>query len=156
MKRGGILHKDLNELIGSLAHGDHIVVSDAGLAVPKGVQRVELAIERDYPDVIRILRLLKVELIVEKVQITQECRDFNRPHYDDVLRVYEDEPVIMEVVTHADLLADILPRAKAVVRTGAFCPYGNIVLYTGIDASKWFEREGLVVPEFYKNRATKR
>ncbi len=152
MKKGRILHKDLNALIGSLAHGDAIVISDAGLAIPQHILRVELAIERDYPDLITILLLLKEELIVEKVQITEECKENNSPHFSDVCGVYKGEPVVIELIPHSRLLKDILPNVRAVVRTGAFCPYGNVVLYPGIDAPKWFERDGLKVPDFYKDR----
>lgn len=155
MKKGRILHRDLNNLIGNAAHGDIIIVSDAGLAIPQNIWRIELAIERDLPDVAGILKLINEELIVEKVAITAECKENNAPHYNDVVNIYKDMPVMMEIIPHEKLITDLLPRAKAVVRTGSFCPYGNVVIYPGIDAPKWFEREGLKVPEFYKNRVMK-
>ncbi len=155
MKKGRILHKDLNELIGSAAHGDLIIVSDAGLAVPNGTPRIELAIERDVPDIVTILKLLNEELIVEKVSITEECRENNAPHYNDVAEVYKDMPVMMETIPHSTLIADLVYRAKAVIRTGSFTPYGNVVIYPGIDAPKWFERDGVKVPPFYQNRVKK-
>jgi D-ribose pyranose/furanose isomerase RbsD len=155
MKKSGILNKDLNNLIGSIAHGDFIIVSDAGLAIPKDVWRIELAIERDVPEITRILELLKEELIVEKVCVTQEMKENNNPLYKDILDVYKDMPVVMETIPHEKLITELIYKAKAVIRTGSFTPYGNTILYTGIDAPKWFEREGLKVPEFYKDRVKK-
>jgi D-ribose pyranase len=155
MKKSGILHKDLNNLIGSIAHGDFIIVSDAGLAIPKDVWRIELAIERDLPEITQILKLLKEELIVEKVCVTQEMKENNNPLYKDILEVYKDMPVVMETISHEKLITELIYKAKAVIRTGSFTPYGNTILYTGIDAPKWFEREGLKVPEFYKDRVKK-
>jgi len=155
MKKGRILHKDLNDLIGSAAHGDIIIISDAGLAIPAGTRRIELAIERDFPDIVTILKLLNEELIVEKVSITEECKENNAPHYNDVLNVYKDMPVMMDVIPHSTLITDLVYRAKAVIRTGSFTPYGNVVIYPGIDAPKWFERDGVKVPDFYKNRVKK-
>lgn len=155
MKKGRIIHKDLNNLIGCAAHGDIIIVSDAGLAIPDSIWRIELAIERDIPDVISVLRLLNEELIIEKFSITEECRINNAPHYNGVLDVYRDMPVMSEVIPHEKLINEILPKAKAVIRTGSFSPYGNVVIYPGIDAPKWFEKAELVVPPFYQNRVKK-
>lgn len=155
-KNGKILHKDLVALIGRAAHGDMIIVSDAGLAVPSHIERVELAIEKDYPDIPKILRLLQDELIVEKVLITDECRENNRPHFDAVSDIYRDDIAVLETIPHEKLLSEILPMVKAVVRTGAFCPYGNVVLFPGIDAPEWFSKEGLDVPDFYKKRVPKK
>jgi D-ribose pyranose/furanose isomerase RbsD len=114
-----------------------------------------LAIERDIPDIVTILKLLNEELIVEKVAITQECCDNNAPHYNDVVNVYKDMPVMMETISHSVLVSELVYRAKAIIRTGSFTPYGNIVIYPGIDAPKWFERDGVKVPPFYQNRVNK-
>jgi D-ribose pyranase len=40
-------------------------------------------------------------------------------------------------------------KAKCIVRTGAFDPWGNILLYSGVDAPIWFSKPGLKVPEQY-------
>ncbi len=155
MKKGKILNSGLSSLIGNVAHGDLVIISDAGLAVPKGTERIDLAIERNMPNICHILKLLQEELIVEKVQITNECKVNNRPHYDDVRAIYENEDVIFEDIDHSLLISKLVYKAKAVVRTGSFCPYGNVVIYPGIDAPKWFEREGLTVPPCYQSRVKK-
>ena len=54
---------------------------------------------------------------------------------------------------HADLFATYLPRAKYIVRTGDFMPWGNVVLFAGIDAHKWFQKEGCITPDYYEARA---
>jgi simple sugar transport system permease protein/D-ribose pyranase len=43
-------------------------------------------------------------------------------------------------------------KAKVIVRTGAFDPWGNILLYSGVDAPVWFSKPGLKVPEVYQKR----
>jgi len=59
-----------------------------------------------------------------------------------------------ELVTfpHAEILRELALKAKYIVRTGAFDPWGNIVLYSGVDVPKWFTKSGTVVPEYYASR----
>jgi simple sugar transport system permease protein/D-ribose pyranase len=38
------------------------------------------------------------------------------------------------------------------VRTGAFDPWGNILLYSGVDVPKWFAKPGVHVPDYYADR----
>ncbi len=59
-----------------------------------------------------------------------------------------------ELVTfpHAEILTELAAKAKFIVRTGAFDPWGNIVLYSGVDVPKWFTKPGTVVPEYYASR----
>ena len=44
MKRGGILHPELSAHLARLGHTDTFVIGDAGLPVPPGVARVDLAV----------------------------------------------------------------------------------------------------------------
>jgi simple sugar transport system permease protein/D-ribose pyranase len=55
-------------------------------------------------------------------------------------------------VNHEELAGGIAPQAKAVVRCGAFQPYGSIAIYPAINAAEWYEAEGTVVPDLYKDR----
>lgn len=152
MKKGRILNSDLNELIGILAHGDLIFVSDAGMAIPQDIRRVDLAIERDLPDITTVLELINSELNIEKVAIAEEQKIYNSPLYNDILDIYKDTLIDIELVPYEKLKEEYLPKARAVVRTGAFSPWGSVVLFPGIDAAKWYEKDGLIVPDMYKKR----
>ena len=48
------------------------------------------------------------------------------------------ENFIAEMVSYAD--------------TGAFDPWGNILLYSGVDVPKWFSKTGVVAPEYYAKK----
>ncbi len=52
-------------------------------------------------------------------------------------------------------MTQLVQRAKIIVRTGAFNPWGNIVLHSIPDVPKWFEAPGLIVPEWYQSSVTK-
>ena len=49
MKKSGILHPELARVIASLGHGDGLCIADAGLPVPAGVLRIDLALGPGLP-----------------------------------------------------------------------------------------------------------
>ena len=155
MKAKGILNKDLCALIGELGHGDVIIVCDAGFAIPQGVRRIELAVEKDCPTVLRILELLKEELIIERYVLAEEMQEVNPVMLGKYQALYSGTTIKCEFVPHAQLAGEIAANAKAIIRTGSFQPYGSIALYPAIDAVEWYKAEGVKVPEFYKDRVTK-
>ena len=58
----------------------------------------------------------------------------------------------IDSIPHAELLAAGASRAKAVVRTGAYDPWGNVLLRSGVDVPAYFSRPGVVVPDYYRDR----
>ncbi|GIQ68953.1 D-ribose pyranase [Xylanibacillus composti] len=150
MKRSQILNKDLNEVIAGMGHGDWIIVCDAGFPIPNAVRRVDLAIQRDLPDLETVLRLITEDFIAEKVYYAEEMPQYNPPLINKVKQIFNG--IDLATMPHEKILSEAAYRAKAVVRTGAFDPYGNIILQSGVDAPKWFNREGVLVPDAYKDR----
>jgi hypothetical protein len=41
------------------------------------------------------------------------------------------------------------------VRTGAFDPWGNILLYSGVDVLAWFSKPGVKAPDYYAKKLKK-
>ena len=58
MKRGRILNAELNHAIASMGHGDLMIVCDAGFPIPDTAWRIDLAIEKDLPDLGQVLSLI--------------------------------------------------------------------------------------------------
>jgi D-ribose pyranose/furanose isomerase RbsD len=152
LKTKGILNKDLCALIGELGHGDVIIICDAGFAIDQGVRRIELAVEKDCPTVLRILELLKEELIIERYAVAEEMREVNPVMLGKYEALYDGTTIKGEFVPHSQLAGEIAKSSKAIIRTGSFQPYGSIALYPAIDAIEWYKAEGVKVPEFYKDR----
>ncbi len=44
------------------------------------------------------------------------------------------------------------PQKRVIVRTGAFDPWGNILLYSGVDVPAWFSKPGVVAPDYYAKK----
>ncbi|HBP62922.1 MAG TPA: D-ribose pyranase [Desulfosporosinus sp.] len=150
MKLGRILNKDLNELIACMGHGDFIIVCDAGFPIPRDAWRIDLAIEKDVPDTSYVLEIIKSDLMIEKIAYAEDVKTYNDPLYQDLQRLFPG--IEHEQISHESILSEMAGKAKAIVRTGAFNPWGNVLLYTGVEVPRWFAKEGVVAPDYYKDR----
>ncbi|MFV0528521.1 MAG: D-ribose pyranase [Lachnospiraceae bacterium] len=151
MKAYGILNKNLMTAIADMGHEDIMIIGDVGVPIAQERQRIDLAITQDLPSIRTILGLIMNEMIYEKVVVAEEQKKYNPVHYGQVEALSKRCKV--ETMPHRELFDTYLPQAKYIVRTGGFEPWGNIVLAAGIDAPKWFEKEGCIIPDYYEERA---
>lgn len=147
MKRGTILNAELNHAIASMGHGDLMIVCDAGFPIPDDAWRIDLAIKPDLPDLETILTLINEDFITEKVAYAAEMGENNPPLLEKVKRIFPDAE--HATVPHAEILGGIANKAKVIVRTGALDPWGNILLYSGVDVNAFFAKPGVKVPPEY-------
>jgi simple sugar transport system permease protein/D-ribose pyranase len=150
MKSGGILNAALCHAIGSLGHGDALLVTDAGFPIPAASNRIDLAVARDLPDLRTVLGLIGDECIVEAITVAEEVPR-NNPELDEWLTSRWPR-VERSTIPHSELLVTGAARAKFVVRTGAFEPWGNVLLTSGVDVPRWFTNPRVVVPDYYRAR----
>lgn len=125
MKRNALLNARLSGLIASMGHGDLLVIGDAGLPVPKGVEIVDLAVTRGIPSLFDVLDAVLSELIVERSEIAAEAAA------DLAARFRERATGQMDILSHDDFKRRSA-QARAVVRTGECTAYANICLYAGV------------------------
>ncbi|SUB14264.1 D-ribose pyranase [Pantoea agglomerans] len=50
MKKGRLLNAELSHVIARLGHTDTLTIADAGLPIPAGPQRIDLALTPGTPD----------------------------------------------------------------------------------------------------------
>jgi D-ribose pyranase len=151
MKRSTILNRDLSAALAALGHGDKLIVCDAGFPVPVDSRRIDLAVCQDLPPLEPVLAAIFAEANFEKVTVSEEMRDFNPPLHAAVKSIFGETP--LEYIPHDTLMYDWVREAKFIVRTGAFNPWGNIVLHSLPDIPKWFQKPGSIVPPWYKDAA---
>ncbi len=147
MNRGKLLNAELSHAVASMGHGDLMIVCDAGFPIPSTAWRIDLAIVQDVPDLQTVLTVLADALIAEKVAYADNLPVNNKPLLEKVQRLFPDAE--HEMLPHATILGEMAAKAKVIVRTGAFDPWGNILLYSGVDVPKWFSKEGVVAPDYY-------
>jgi len=148
MKRGKLLNAELNHAIAAMGHGDLMIVCDAGFPIPSNAWRIDLAITQDVPDLETVLSAINGAFIPEKVSYAAEMAENNPPLLEKVKRLFAASA--HEPIPHQQILGEMAAKAKVIVRTGAFDPWGNILLYSGVDAPIWFSKPGLNVPEEYQ------
>ena len=132
MKKTPLLNVALSRLIASLGHGDMVVIADAGLPVPPGVELIDLALTQGIPDFISTLKVVLSEMQVESHVLAQEILD-KQPPALSVLDELNVEGVLgaRELLSH-DEFKVLSRKARAIVRTGECAPYCNIVLVSGV------------------------
>ncbi|HZZ62919.1 MAG TPA: D-ribose pyranase [Roseiarcus sp.] len=150
MNRNRLLNAELNHAIASMGHGDLMIVCDAGFPIPSTAWRIDLAIVPDVPDLETVLSAISQNLIAERVGYADVLPQFNAPLLARIKRLFPDAD--HEPVKHEAILSEMAAKAKAIVRTGAFDPWGNILLYSGVDVPAWFSKPGVVAPDYYARK----
>ena len=129
MKKTTLLHAQLSHLIARLGHGDLLVLGDAGLPIPAGTERIDLAVSANLPRMLAVLDAVLAEMQVEAAVVAEELQGRN-PEVAEGLRVRLGATPVTRV-PHEELKA-MCAGARAVVRTGEFSPYANVVLRSGV------------------------
>lgn len=132
MRKSGILNQRILSATGSLGHTDGIVVCDAGLPIPLGVERIDLAVVRGVPRFLEVLEPLMAEIVVEKIILAEEMATASPELYASVRKLAGS--IAIEQVSHEEFKR-LTHAAKAIVRTGEFTPYANVILQSGVDFS---------------------
>jgi simple sugar transport system permease protein/D-ribose pyranase len=152
MKRGRILNAELSKAIALMGHGDLFMICDAGFPIPLDRWRIDLAITNNLPDLETVLDLVLAELLVEKVLYADLVPQYNAPLLTLLEERFQGTGAELEAVPAEHMLTELAHRAKVIVRTGAFNPWGNLGLVCGTDPDAWFALPGTVMPESYRQR----
>lgn len=150
MKRHGILNAELSGVLATLGHTDLLLVVDAGFPIPRTAHRVDLAVAEDLPGLTTVLELIADEIVVEGVVVAEDVPTHNQPLAGWLRERFPAAPLTTR--PHPEMLGDVARQAKAIVRTGAFNPWGNVGLICGVDVPRWFDEPGVVVPDYYRDR----
>ncbi len=130
MKQRGILHPELLELIAGAGHGDIIVLTDAGLRVPKGARRIDLGLTCGVPTIMDVVRAVGQELVIEAATVATEFRQWNPDVYTATV---VELPVEPDERPHQELMDDMAERAYAYVKTGECTAYASVALVCGVN-----------------------
>ncbi len=129
MKKRGVLQNELSQVIATLGHTDSLVIADAGLPIPPDVKRIDLAVTGGVPGFLPVLRAVLDDVKVDRALIAREMREANPALHGEVVGLLGS--IQVEEITH-DELKQRSHAARAVVRTGEFTPYANVILISGV------------------------
>jgi D-ribose pyranase len=128
MKKGNLINQPVSNLIASLGHTDEIVIADAGLPIPKEITRIDLALTHGIPSFEDTLRTILDEMYVEKAYVSKEILEYSPQVLELIQEALGDVPV--EQIPHLDF-KERTGRSRAIIRTGEFTPYANVILVSG-------------------------
>jgi D-ribose pyranase len=129
MKKIGTLNQPLSAVIAGLGHMDQLVVADAGLPIPVGPERIDLALKDGLPGFVETLQVILEEVQVERAVVAEEMISTSPQIYQLIAAMLTDIPI--ETVPHEEF-KQRTGEARAVVRTGEFTPYANVILIAGV------------------------
>jgi len=129
VKKTGILNQPISNTIAGMGHTDTLVIADAGLPIPSETKRIDLALAEGIPSFLDTLRVILSEMKLEKVIIAEEMITVSPKLYQTIQKLIGDTPI--ELCTHT-ILKSMTHEANAVIRTGEFTPFANIILVSGV------------------------
>lgn len=129
MKKIGILNSEISKVICELGHTDKIVIGDAGLPIPAQVKRIDLALKQGVPSFIETVETVLQEMQVEAAYIAKEMGEVSPSKKEELTALLPGIPI--KTMTHEELKV-LTQEAKAIIRTGEFTPFANVVLEAGV------------------------
>ena len=129
MLKTGILHPQLSRIMAEIRHMDMLVIADAGLPVPKGVERVDLGWKQGNPGYLEVLEEIEKYMVTEKAVFAKEALVVSGELHKEALALLP-EGIPVEYVPHTEL-KKMTEGAKAIILTGEFTGYTNVILISG-------------------------
>jgi D-ribose pyranase len=127
----GTLNGQLARVISEVGHTDRIVVTDAGLPIPREVERVDLAVRENLPRFLDLLDTVLAELAIEGAVLSEEIKQASPEMLEQIQLRLTAHGVTAEFVPHTEFKA-ATTGARAAVRSGEFTPYANVLLIAGV------------------------
>ncbi len=130
MFNGEILNAQLMRVIGEMGHTDMLCVCDAGLPIPKEVERVDLAWKKDIPGWFDVCATICKNMVVEKIYLAEEMVKENTEQYERFKKHFEGIEIVL--IPHEELKSQSRD-CRAVIRTGEFSSYCNCIFVSGVN-----------------------
>ncbi|MDG3085769.1 D-ribose pyranase [Vibrio hannami] len=137
MKKSALLNSEISYLVGTLGHTDEITIADAGLPIPEGVERIDLALTQGVPGFIQTVETILKESQIEGVVIAEEIKEVSPELHAELLEAIRKDAestgrqTSITYVSHEEFKVRTF-ESKAVVRTGECTPYANVIFQTGV------------------------
>ncbi|MGM1018920.1 MAG: D-ribose pyranase [Actinomycetota bacterium] len=121
----------LSRVISETGHTDLIVVTDAGLPIPAGSERIDLAYRPGAPAFFDVLDTVLAEMVVEGATVSIEVAEKSPEVLEGLRERFAGMGFEIELVPHIEF-KHRTQDARAFVRSGEFTPYANVILHAGV------------------------
>jgi D-ribose pyranase len=139
MKETGLLNIEISDAIAHLGHMDELIICDAGFPLPVGIRVIDLSLKDNQPTTPEVLSEILQHFSVEKIVLAEETQEHSPTRYAQLIGLF-DKSVAIETMPHTDFKR-LSRGVKAIIRTGDFTAYSNILLVSGA-GPRWFIEKG--------------
>jgi len=102
MKEVGIINRNIAAAISKQGHQDLLMVTDAGFAIPDGIEVIDISLGVNKPLVPEVLSELKKYFSVEKMIMARQTREVSPSLFDKISKAFGDKMEV-EVIDHSEL-----------------------------------------------------
>lgn len=137
MKKGVLLNADISAVVSRLGHTDQLTLCDAGLPIPAGVERIDVALMAGVPTFLQLFAAVTQEMQVESAILAEELVTQNPSLHQALLAQLtqlgqlQGNTVSVRYISHSDFKAQT-EHSRAVIRSGECSPYANVILCAGV------------------------
>lgn len=129
MKKTKVINSDISRVIAQMGHFDKLSIGDAGMPVPAGTEKIDLAVDNGIPSFTQVLLNVLEELEVQRIYLAEEIKTENPKMLESIQEIMPNVPVTF--ISHSEMKQD-LNNCRAFIRTGEMMPYSNIILESGV------------------------
>jgi D-ribose pyranase len=122
-----MLNPRLLAVLAGAGHTDLIVIADAGLPVPTGVEVIDLSLVPGVPSFLQVFDAVRQLLQVERAVLARETRE--QPLMRELMPRLQG--VAIDEIPH-EQFKQRTREAVAIIRTGECTPYANLGLIAGV------------------------
>ena len=130
-KSATTINPALSRVISETGHTDLLVVTDAGLPIPLGSERIDLAYRPGAPAFLDVLDTVLGELVVEGATVSAEVAEKSPEVLEALRERFAGMGFEIELLPHVEF-KKLTHGARAFVRSGEFTPYANVILHAGV------------------------
>ena len=137
MKKSTLLNAEISAVVARLGHTDSLTIGDAGLPVPQGPQRIDMALTQGVPGFLQVVAAVTDEMQVESVILAEEMLQHNVHLHGELIALIErlqrqqGNSISVTYISHQQF-KERTQSCQAVVRSGECSPYANIILNAGV------------------------
>lgn len=101
MKKTDVINSELSTVIANMGHMDWLSIGDAGMPVPMGTKKIDLALSKGLPSFQQVLKNILTELEVQKIYLAEEIKTQNPEQLSEIKKTLPN--VAIEYVPHTQL-----------------------------------------------------
>lgn len=130
-KTATTINPALSRVISETGHTDLVVVTDAGLPIPPGSERIDLAYRPGAPAFLDVLDTVLAEMVVEGATVSAEVAEKSPEVLAALRERFAGMGFEIQLIPHVEF-KELSRGARAFVRSGEFTPYANVILHAGV------------------------